>query len=46
MISCHHPVRAYRDAHLLEDARQIRAAVKLPMILLGGPGRRGRVAGE
>ncbi|MFI8132278.1 NADH:flavin oxidoreductase [Streptomyces diastaticus] len=26
----------YRDAFLLEDARQIRAAVKLPMILLGG----------
>ncbi|MGC9439905.1 NADH:flavin oxidoreductase [Streptomyces sp. WG5] len=26
----------YRDAYLLEDARQIRAAVKLPMILLGG----------
>lgn len=26
----------YQDAYLLEDARQIRAAVKLPMILLGG----------
>lgn len=26
----------YTDAYLLEDARQIRAAVKLPMILLGG----------
>ncbi|ATY13160.1 oxidoreductase [Amycolatopsis sp. AA4] len=26
----------YRDAFLLEDARQIRAAVKLPMVLLGG----------
>ncbi|MEV6229098.1 NADH:flavin oxidoreductase [Saccharopolyspora shandongensis] len=26
----------YRDGFLLEDARQIRAAVKLPMILLGG----------
>ncbi|MEV6162262.1 NADH:flavin oxidoreductase [Streptomyces sp. NPDC052052] len=26
----------YKDAYLLEDARQIRAAVKLPMILLGG----------
>ncbi|MEU8698198.1 hypothetical protein AB0C61_11060 [Streptomyces sp. NPDC048680] len=26
----------YRDAYLLEDARQIRAAVKLPMVLLGG----------
>ncbi|WP_371774402.1 NADH:flavin oxidoreductase [Streptomyces sp. NBC_01438] len=26
----------YRDAYLLQDARQIRAAVKLPMILLGG----------
>ncbi|MFD0211516.1 NADH:flavin oxidoreductase [Streptomyces hirsutus] len=26
----------YRDAYLLEGARQIRAAVKLPMILLGG----------
>ncbi|GAB2868524.1 NADH:flavin oxidoreductase [Nocardioides pacificus] len=26
----------YRDAYLLEDARQIRDAVKLPMILLGG----------
>jgi 2,4-dienoyl-CoA reductase-like NADH-dependent reductase (Old Yellow Enzyme family) len=26
----------YRDGYLLEDARQIRAAVKLPMILLGG----------
>ncbi|MER5743055.1 NADH:flavin oxidoreductase [Streptomyces sp. NPDC002225] len=26
----------YRDAYLLEDARQIRAAVQLPMILLGG----------
>ncbi|HET9498744.1 MAG TPA: NADH:flavin oxidoreductase, partial [Marmoricola sp.] len=26
----------YRDAFLLEDARQIRAAVGLPMVLLGG----------
>lgn len=26
----------YRDAYLLEDARQIRAAVDLPVILLGG----------
>lgn len=26
----------YRDGYLLEDTRQIRAAVKLPMILLGG----------
>ncbi|MFD7862477.1 NADH:flavin oxidoreductase [Streptomyces sp. NPDC059783] len=26
----------YRDAYLLEDARQIRSAVKVPMILLGG----------
>ena len=26
----------YLDAYLLDDARQIRAAVKLPMILLGG----------
>ncbi|WP_016910239.1 NADH:flavin oxidoreductase [Streptomyces xiaopingdaonensis] len=26
----------YKDAYLLDDARQIRAAVKLPMILLGG----------
>ncbi|MGH3439560.1 MAG: NADH:flavin oxidoreductase [Sciscionella sp.] len=26
----------YRDAYLLQDARQVRAAVKLPMILLGG----------
>ncbi|MEQ6900919.1 NADH:flavin oxidoreductase [Nocardioides sp. YIM 152588] len=26
----------YRDAFLLEDARQIRAAVRMPMILLGG----------
>ena len=26
----------YTDAYLLEDARQIRAAVNLPMILLGG----------
>lgn len=26
----------YRDAYLLEDARQIRAAVSLPLILLGG----------
>lgn len=26
----------YRDGYLLEDARQIRAAVDLPMILLGG----------
>lgn len=26
----------YTDAYLLEDARQIRAAVSLPMILLGG----------
>jgi 2,4-dienoyl-CoA reductase-like NADH-dependent reductase (Old Yellow Enzyme family) len=26
----------YRDAYLLEDARQIRAAVDLPMVLLGG----------
>ncbi|MDP3966946.1 MAG: NADH:flavin oxidoreductase [Nocardioides sp.] len=26
----------YRDAYLLEDARQVRAAVDLPMILLGG----------
>ena len=26
----------YRDAYLLEDARQVRAAVALPMILLGG----------
>lgn len=26
----------YADAYLLEDSRQIRAAVKLPMILLGG----------
>lgn len=26
----------YRDAYLLEDTRQIRAAVDLPMILLGG----------
>lgn len=26
----------YKDAYLLEDARQIRAAVDLPMILLGG----------
>ena len=26
----------YRDGYLLEDARQIRAAVKVPMILLGG----------
>lgn len=26
----------YQDGYLLEDARQIRAAVKLPMILLGG----------
>jgi 2,4-dienoyl-CoA reductase-like NADH-dependent reductase (Old Yellow Enzyme family) len=26
----------YQDAFLLEDARQIRAAVRLPMILLGG----------
>lgn len=26
----------YRDAYLLEDARQVRAAVDLPMVLLGG----------
>ncbi|WP_067461419.1 NADH:flavin oxidoreductase [Actinomadura macra] len=26
----------YKDLYLLEDARQIRAAVKLPLILLGG----------
>jgi len=26
----------YRDGYLLEDARQIRAAVDLPMVLLGG----------
>ena len=26
----------YHDAYLLEDARQVRAAVSLPMILLGG----------
>ncbi|WP_406135013.1 NADH:flavin oxidoreductase [Streptomyces sp. NBC_01089] len=26
----------YRDAYLLEDARQIRAAIKMPMVLLGG----------
>ncbi|WP_214401775.1 NADH:flavin oxidoreductase [Pseudonocardia lacus] len=26
----------YRDTYLLEDARQIRAAVALPMVLLGG----------
>ncbi|MCD4532887.1 NADH:flavin oxidoreductase [Nocardioides sp. cx-169] len=26
----------YRDAFLLEDARQVRAAVDLPMVLLGG----------
>ncbi|MBE3002385.1 NADH:flavin oxidoreductase [Nocardiopsis sp. HNM0947] len=26
----------YRDAYLLEDARQIRAAVDLPLVLLGG----------
>jgi 2,4-dienoyl-CoA reductase-like NADH-dependent reductase (Old Yellow Enzyme family) len=26
----------YRDAYLLDDARQIRAAVDLPMVLLGG----------
>ncbi|MDA3644482.1 NADH:flavin oxidoreductase [Saccharopolyspora indica] len=26
----------YQDGYLLDDARQIRAAVKLPMILLGG----------
>ena len=26
----------YRDAYLLEDTRQIRAAVNLPMVLLGG----------
>ncbi|EOM77491.1 NADH:flavin oxidoreductase [Rhodococcus rhodnii] len=26
----------YRDAYLLEDARQIRAAVTLPLVLLGG----------
>ena len=26
----------YRDAYLLEDARQIRAAVKMPLVLLGG----------
>jgi 2,4-dienoyl-CoA reductase-like NADH-dependent reductase (Old Yellow Enzyme family) len=26
----------YRDGYLLEDARQVRAAVSLPMILLGG----------
>lgn len=26
----------YRDAYLLQDARQIRAAVQLPMVLLGG----------
>ena len=33
-----HKLKAYpyTDAYLLEDARQIRAAVKLPMILLGG----------
>ncbi|MEV0085374.1 NADH:flavin oxidoreductase [Saccharopolyspora sp. NPDC050642] len=31
----------YRDGFLLEDARQIRAAVKLPMILLGGITNRG-----
>ncbi|MFI0464252.1 NADH:flavin oxidoreductase [Saccharopolyspora sp. 5N102] len=31
----------YRDGYLLEDARQIRAAVKLPMILLGGITNRG-----
>ncbi|MFC4059168.1 NADH:flavin oxidoreductase [Planomonospora corallina] len=26
----------YRDAYLLEDARRVRAAVKMPLILLGG----------
>ncbi|MFC9554454.1 NADH:flavin oxidoreductase [Rhodococcus sp. NPDC056960] len=26
----------YRDAYLLEDARQIRAAVRMPLVLLGG----------
>jgi 2,4-dienoyl-CoA reductase-like NADH-dependent reductase (Old Yellow Enzyme family) len=26
----------YHDAYLLDDARQVRAAVKLPMVLLGG----------
>jgi 2,4-dienoyl-CoA reductase-like NADH-dependent reductase (Old Yellow Enzyme family) len=26
----------YQDAYLLDDARQVRAAVKLPMVLLGG----------
>ncbi|MEV0974329.1 NADH:flavin oxidoreductase [Microtetraspora glauca] len=33
-----HFLRAYpyKDAYLLEDARQIRAAVKMPLILLGG----------
>lgn len=33
-----HKLKAYpySDAYLLEDSRQIRAAVKLPMILLGG----------
>ncbi|TDD50080.1 NADH:flavin oxidoreductase [Saccharopolyspora elongata] len=31
----------YRDGYLLEDARQIRAAVELPMILLGGITNRG-----
>ncbi|MFC0862090.1 NADH:flavin oxidoreductase [Sphaerimonospora cavernae] len=33
-----HFLRAYpyKDAYLLDDARQIRAAVKMPLILLGG----------
>jgi 2,4-dienoyl-CoA reductase-like NADH-dependent reductase (Old Yellow Enzyme family) len=26
----------YRDAYLLDDARQIRAAVTMPLVLLGG----------
>jgi 2,4-dienoyl-CoA reductase-like NADH-dependent reductase (Old Yellow Enzyme family) len=26
----------YRDGYLLDDAKQVRAAVRLPMILLGG----------
>jgi 2,4-dienoyl-CoA reductase-like NADH-dependent reductase (Old Yellow Enzyme family) len=31
----------YRDAYLLDDARQVRAAVGLPMVLLGGVTNRG-----
>ena len=31
----------YRDAYLLDDARQVRAAVELPMVLLGGVTGRG-----